>query len=143
MIMMSGIFSDSVCSFYAGPSNRIDVSHDAGIHWTTATAAAPPIGSAVFARFGGLMAMGTTQGVFFSSNEFKTASRSIVPSTVHSFQSATMHVSQQAGAIDLFDLQGRRLPETGGCGATGMVVIKPRLETGRIELSTKRFFRQK
>jgi hypothetical protein len=137
MIMMLGFFSDSVGSFYAGPSNRIDVSHDGGVHWTTASTSAPFFGSAVFVRFGDLMAVGTTQGVFFSGNEFKTVSRSIVPSTAHPFRSHTTYVSQRVVATELFDLQGRRLPSydassaKGGHTASGIFITKLRLKTGR------------
>jgi hypothetical protein len=137
MIMMSGFFSDSAGSFYAGPSNRIDVSHDGGVHWTTAVTSSPVAGFAVFLRFGDLMAVGTNKGVFFSENEFKTASRCIVPSTAHPFRFLTPQVSQHVVAKELFDLRGRRMqnrdvPSNPGRNtASGMFITKLRLQTGR------------
>jgi len=119
---------------FLGTNNRIEVSHDGGVHWSMGGATQP--GPAVFGRFGDLMAVGTTQGVFFSRDEFKTVSRSIAPTIANSFRSLTTHVSQRVVGKELFDLQGRRLPNdafstVGRHGASGMIISKLRFETGR------------
>ena len=134
MITMPGFFSDSTSS-YAGTNNRIEVSHDNGIHWLTTDTLHP--GPIVFTRFGDLMVVGTTQGVFFSRDEFKIMSRSIVPANANSPRSPDIHPSQRVVKMEQFDLQGRRLPKynsfspVGGYAASGMFITKLRFETGR------------
>jgi hypothetical protein len=134
MITMPGFFSDSTGS-YAGTRDHIEVSHDNGAHWLTTDTLHP--GATVFARLGDLMAVGTTQGVFFSRDEFQTMSRSNVPAIANSPRSLDMQTSQRVVEMEQFDLRGRRLTKyntflpLGRYSASGMFITKLRFETGR------------